>query len=145
MQKVSVTAFIHANGKTLVVRRSADDDFLAGYYELPGGKVDFAEDPRLALKRELEEELGLKNCRVLSPYDLFSYVSADGIKQTVDIQFIVKAEDGAAIRLSAEHDDYRWIGREELDNFRFSAEMKNAIAKGFDILMGLDASAEEKS
>lgn len=132
-----MSAFIHDKGKVLIVRRSAKENFLPGYYELPGGKVEFAEEPRAALKRELKEEIGLddSDCEVLAPYGLFSYVSADNSKQTIDIQFIVKIKDDAAIRLSTAHDDYRWAGRDELDDyFKFSDEMKNSIIKGFDYL-----------
>lgn len=45
-------------GFVLVARRSAGRH-LAGFWEFPGGKVEPGEDPRIALARELEEELGL--------------------------------------------------------------------------------------
>lgn len=45
-------------GKVLVARRKAGTH-LAGSWEFPGGKVEPGEDPRDALRRELEEELGV--------------------------------------------------------------------------------------
>jgi 8-oxo-dGTP diphosphatase len=44
--------------RVLLSQRKADTD-LAGVWEFPGGKIEPDEDPRAALKRELEEELGV--------------------------------------------------------------------------------------
>jgi len=41
----------------LVAKRRAND-YLGGLWEFPGGKVEPFEDPRRALAREIEEELG---------------------------------------------------------------------------------------
>jgi 8-oxo-dGTP diphosphatase len=46
------------HGKVLLSRRKRGTH-LAGRWEFPGGKVEPGEDPRDALKRELEEELGI--------------------------------------------------------------------------------------
>jgi len=45
------------NGKVLLSRRK-EGSHLAGRWEFPGGKAEAGEDPRAALRRELEEELG---------------------------------------------------------------------------------------
>ncbi|MDF2693526.1 MAG: hypothetical protein K0S65_1909 [Labilithrix sp.] len=45
-------------GKILLSRRKKGTH-LAGRWEFPGGKVEPGEDPRAALQRELEEELGI--------------------------------------------------------------------------------------
>ena len=46
------------NGKVLLSRRK-QGSHLAGMWEFPGGKAEPGEDPRAALRRELEEELGI--------------------------------------------------------------------------------------
>lgn len=46
------------NGKVLLSRRKKGVH-LAGRWEFPGGKAEPGEDPRAALRRELEEELGI--------------------------------------------------------------------------------------
>lgn len=47
------------DGKVLVTQRKAGSH-LAGAWEFPGGKVEPGEDPRVALVRELREELGVE-------------------------------------------------------------------------------------
>ena len=54
-----VAALLIENRRVLVSRRPSGKHF-GGYWEFPGGKVERGEDPRDALTRELEEELGLQ-------------------------------------------------------------------------------------
>lgn len=54
--RVSVKGLCVQDGKILLVKESAN---LSGKWELPGGGLDFGEDPRTGLEREVEEEMGL--------------------------------------------------------------------------------------
>lgn len=51
-------AVLIEDGRVLVTQRPAGT-YLAGLWEFPGGKVEPDEDPRLALVRELREEVGI--------------------------------------------------------------------------------------
>jgi 8-oxo-dGTP diphosphatase len=53
-----VAAVIERNGKVLIGQRKANDRH-ALKWEFPGGKVEHHEDPKDALRRELQEELGI--------------------------------------------------------------------------------------
>jgi 8-oxo-dGTP diphosphatase len=55
--KVAVVTFIERDGKVLLVKRGVDPE--RGKWSLPGGYVDFGEDPALAAIRETAEETGL--------------------------------------------------------------------------------------
>jgi 8-oxo-dGTP diphosphatase len=52
-------AVIERPGEFLLAQRPEGKPY-SGYWEFPGGKIEANEDPRAALVRELEEELGIK-------------------------------------------------------------------------------------
>jgi 8-oxo-dGTP diphosphatase len=56
---VAAAALIDVDGRVLVQQRPANRS-MAGLWEFPGGKVESAETPELALIRELREELGIE-------------------------------------------------------------------------------------
>lgn len=56
--KQVVAAFIVQNGKVLICQRTAYQP-MPLKWEFPGGKIEEGEQPRDALRRELEEELGI--------------------------------------------------------------------------------------
>lgn len=59
-------------GRILLTQRRAGQRY-AGYWEFPGGKVEFGEDLRAALQREIWEELHVRTS-VGAIYDYISYV-----------------------------------------------------------------------
>lgn len=69
---VAVGILFNANGQVLVAERTKNRDY-AGYWEFPGGKIETNEAPINALKRELNEELGIE---VLQAVNLFHFAYA---------------------------------------------------------------------
>ncbi|MEM7071339.1 MAG: (deoxy)nucleoside triphosphate pyrophosphohydrolase [Pseudomonadota bacterium] len=55
---VSCVALIDKDGYVLLSQRPSSK-YLAGKWEFPGGKVEPGETPKIALIREIEEELGI--------------------------------------------------------------------------------------
>jgi A/G-specific adenine glycosylase len=53
-----VAGIIEKNGKLLIGKRPTNG-LLGGMWEFPGGKIEEGENHQMALKRELEEELGI--------------------------------------------------------------------------------------
>ncbi len=116
--------------KVLIIRRSTDDEFLPGYYELPGGSIEPGETKEEAVVRELQEELSLK-VKVVKLYYEFSYQPGPNTKCT-DYQYLVVLEenqDVVGLSLSPEHDSYKWVGAKELDTIKpITPEMLNSIS-----------------
>ena len=59
-RRIAVVAAVlqRPDGRFLLAQRPPGKAY-AGYWEFPGGKVEPDETPALALKRELQEELGI--------------------------------------------------------------------------------------
>ncbi len=59
--RVTVKGLYVKDGKVLLVR---EGDKLSADWEMPGGGLDFGEDTITGLKREIEEEMGLKVSKI---------------------------------------------------------------------------------
>lgn len=58
---VSAVALLDTDGRILLAQRP-EGKHMAGMWEFPGGKVEQGEDPEAALRREINEELGVELC-----------------------------------------------------------------------------------
>jgi ribonuclease HI len=108
-QKISVRALIKNNEKILLVRRASGSPQYIGQFELPGGKVEFGEDPEVAVRREVNEELGIET-GVLQLYRVVSWLdTVERDTQHIIIVYLVSLANGSEkINLSPEHDKFVW-------------------------------------
>ena len=58
VEEVVVGILLNKNGEILIAKRH-NNQFMPGYWELPGGKIEVGEYKKDSLKRELFEELGV--------------------------------------------------------------------------------------
>jgi 8-oxo-dGTP diphosphatase len=98
-QRVVVAAFLHDRGEVLLARRATTKTIAPGKYHLPGGHVEFGEHPAEALKREVQEELGIA-VSVEEPLWVFSYLW--GPEHTVGVVYRVE--------LGVARSQLRWTG-----------------------------------
>ncbi|MBH8605036.1 NUDIX hydrolase [Thermoactinomyces sp. CICC 10522] len=131
-QKIICRGFLYHQGKTLLIQRSLTELTMPGFYELPGGKVDFGEDPEEALKREFREEVNM-DVEIVRPYQIFSYVSEYTNQHLVEIVFLVRLlSDPSLIRLSEDHSDYQWVSvKDDVPHGPLNEFTKRAISAGF--------------
>lgn len=126
----SADAFLIKDDKVLVAQRSADDDFLPGYWELVGGGVESGETLEESVVREVKEETGLTVNSVQRYYD-YSFINEKGWQRRATA-FVCELTGDNNVVLSFEHQAFRWIKLEELDDLApISDRMCNIIKQGF--------------
>lgn len=108
---IVVAAVIIEGGRVLLSQRKTGTH-LAGAWEFPGGKVEPGEDPRAALVRELEEELGIQ-CEVGEPVEVTFH--AYPTKSVLLLFFLARRSDGSPEPRPLDVADVRWALSSELD------------------------------
>lgn len=121
-------AVIIKEGKILIAQRLPDSRFEPNKWEFPGGKVDFGEHPEEALKRELQEELGI-DIEVGALYHLASHVYfRKGLDRHVVILFyLCKIINGTPAPLDCQ--DLIWTSRNELPDHIFVEGDNDMVSK----------------
>lgn len=112
---VKVAAGIIRNefGQIYLTQRLEGQDF-AQALEFPGGKVDQGETPEQALKRELEEEIGI---HVISAV-IFEQFSFEYPTKIIEFWFYL-VEEWVGEPFGREGQDGFWIAQNELDAGQF--------------------------
>lgn len=118
--------FVLDKDKILVLRRSATDPRWALAWDLPGGAMDYGEDPKSTATREANEEAGL-NLKNLKLVDVSS-LSDGGYAITITYSAL---HSGEPIRLSFEHDIFQWVSFEEFKELNIPEKYKIAASRIF--------------
>jgi ribonuclease HI len=113
-QIITVRAIIKQDDKVLLLRRRGGNPKYQRLFELPGGKVDFGEDPKATIQREVAEETGLE-VLTLQLSDVYSVLDADDPqKQYLSLVFWAGVQGGQHVTVSSEHDKYSWKKMSEI-------------------------------
>lgn len=131
--RVAAKAFIiNQRGELLLVKRGEDNPHKPGAWEIPGGRLELGESPFEGLKREVEEETGLK-VRIMNPLKVHHFTRDDGQRITM-IVFLCGA-DTDSVRLSGEHVAHVWMDTETarlqiVADFHEEVDIYNKLFKG---------------
>lgn len=108
-QRTAVRAIIRKDEKTLLLRRANGRPTILGKFELPGGKLDYGEQPEDALARHLKDEAGLI-IQTAQLFDVLTYIDHDDRDtQYVFILYLVSlGVGGSTVELSQNYDKYIW-------------------------------------
>lgn len=115
--------------EVLLVKRSKNNSYIPGKWELPGGKLDAGQDISNALEREVLEETGL----VVLPTDKVAYWHSEILtkgkyKGLPYIVLIGLANSiGGNVILSTEHDDYAWVSKSDIFDYDLVHETRSAL------------------
>ena len=123
------------NDKILLLKVRSKSSHDAEKWEIPGGKVKKGEFFDQALKREFMEETGLEiNIDALYNVIQNNYTACKTNEEIKSIQLIMKVSSTTdEVKISEEHDDYKWFTKEELkelmDNEMLSKAAMNSFKK----------------
>lgn len=119
-------AVIIEEGRVLLTRRKRGSH-LEGVWELPGGKVEPDEDPRQAVERELQEELGIvASARSIACVTFHRY---EEVSRSMLLLFYwanraAESPEPRALDVA----DFRWASADELDALPFPEADREIVA-----------------
>lgn len=125
LQRIACKAVISLNGKLLVLREGSSylESTQVARWSFPGGRIDPGEPFLAGLKREILEESGLEIDSAEPFYVGEWFPTIKGQKnQIVAIFFACTPRAGTTendVRLSEEHDSFRWIALSEAKDIDF--------------------------
>ncbi len=143
-QVLTACAFIYKKTpegtKLFMPKRANTKKFLPWVFELPWGHIDFWEDMKDWLKREIDEEFSMQ-IEIWDCFEVFTYTN--DIKWTQSLEAIYFANfiwDERNIILHPEdHQSFLWIWRDELSKILSDGKWEDdleiqAVKKWFSIL-----------
>jgi 8-oxo-dGTP diphosphatase len=110
-----VTAGLIVRGDTLLICQRTRHQPMPLKWEFPGGKIEYGEQPRDALVRELDEELGIR-ATIGDEVARIRHLYRNG--GAVELRFFEVREFHGEIE-NRIFRDVRWVSRTELPNFDF--------------------------
>ncbi|MCX6717228.1 MAG: NUDIX domain-containing protein [Candidatus Taylorbacteria bacterium] len=97
-------------GRYLVIYKSGTEEISPNEIDLPGGRMKFGENAEESLRREVDEEIGIK-IKIIKPSRIWGFVK-DNL-HLVGITFLAEFLSGE-FKLSGEHTKYEWIDKEKI-------------------------------
>ena len=110
---ITVKGIVIYNNKILIMKKVKPSSDGYGYWELPGGGLEYGETPHQALIRELKEETGL-TIHVIKP--VYTFTAIRPHYQTVGIGFLSIPTDDHVV-LSHEHTEYKFVNSTEIKEY----------------------------
>lgn len=110
---ITVKGIVVINKQVLILKRVKPSTDGLGYWELPGGGLQYKETPDIALKRELQEETGL-DVNILHMAYTFTKIRED--YQTIGIGYLCSSNSSDVV-ISNEHVDFKFVDINDLTKY----------------------------
>ncbi len=124
--RIAVRGLIEKDGRFLLLKRSKPARGEMGYWELPGGGLDFGESPEAALLREIDEETGL-HVAVAEPLSLWHHLRGDSV-EIIGMTSRCQWRSGE-VCLSDEHSDFAWLTIDQIKQQKIFPELLEELDK----------------
>ena len=108
---VALVLLSSTSRKYLIVRRNQNQSG-AGFWEFPGGKIEFGETPEVALAREIQEELTVSID--VKKLQFLSRNTHDYPFKSIDISFYLYQVSQEVPVVLVDHDDFVWCDVDDL-------------------------------
>ncbi|MBE0519046.1 MAG: DUF126 domain-containing protein [Thermoplasmata archaeon] len=125
-EKQVVTNILRHKGKILLLQRSVEVGSYRGLWAGVSGFIEPGEDPKVAAKRELEEEVSLKNARMARSIDPQSFRDGDVVWTVHSFLFDVRDPQ---VSIDWEHQGYEWVSPEDVGRFPTVPGLQKIVCK----------------
>ncbi len=111
----------------LVLKRSHDEDIYPGLWQIISGGIKRGERAYEAALREVREEIGVKPKRLYNTplTNTFYLFPSDSVN--VSPVLAAEVDGGTEVKLSAEHEEFRWLKKEDAISLLVWPGQKEAI------------------
>jgi 8-oxo-dGTP pyrophosphatase MutT (NUDIX family) len=111
----------------IIFRRDKDDKkkiyylllkYGSSHWGFAKGNIEENEKPKETTIREIEEETGLNDIKLVNDFSelIEYYYYRDGSKIHKTVQFFLGKTDSKDVKISYEHEDYKWVPLNEAIN-----------------------------
>lgn len=116
-QKLSVRAIVSEDDSTLLLKRSSGRESILGMYELPGGKLNYGEQPEDALRRYLHDDVGI-HIQSAQLFDAVTYIDRDDrdVQYGVLVYNVTPSSQRHPMKLGGSYNKYKWYSRTNLQH-----------------------------
>ena len=121
--KTSVIVLLNDN-KALILKRGSTAPWMPNKWSLVGGGIEEGENPKEAIMRECLEEIGLKPNNVSFDHKIMTV-------DTGEIYYFYGELESQNIKLDYENSNYKFITKDEINNYDFVPYIKEFILSVF--------------
>ncbi len=106
-----------------------------GHWDFPKGHVEKEENLLQAAKRETEEEAGIRELEIIPLFHetIKYWYKEEGKKVTKEVHFfLAKVKEDVEVRISWEHQGYKWVSYEEAMKLIKFPEQKKVLQRAHE-------------
>lgn len=141
-QRTAIRALVRKNDQTLLLRRANGRESILGKFELPGGKIEYGEQPEDALKRYLTKDVGL-SLQSVQLFDVVTYVDHDNRDvQYVFVIYLVNV-GSSTITLSENYDKAVWQTKSKIQHREITESTQVLLGLASDSIVTSDIEGNE--